>query len=400
MDDLEKLRKIFTEIDLSDSIDQILNSKNTKFVNRKLIWLDLGCVLEDVQEEIRLGEFTELTYLGLYANNLKILPVNMFQGLHRLQYIDLGENNLDELPEEIFRGLEKLDALWLYSNNLRALPVSLYNLHNLRELNVNLNKLNFNSIRELRTLKKLERLEVALNPEISPIELAKLKFGKLKYLIVDDTLPDGNIIIKNLYEIQEEEDSHTRSSKVIFGLITGFMGSGKSTLIKHIPNKIQTDITPDIQPRLFFDKHFMIKYSPDTNLVLFELDAPTISTWTQYISVSEFVFVLISEEDLSKRDDEFKEFLEHIIKNRSRESRVLLLVTKVSKGTKKKTINSNLSSIVERIDDCPIDLSHDLFLVSMGNPFPDLGGQQKVNLNEKEIQLIFNSIKPLNKNLS
>ena len=58
-----------------------------------------------------------MDHLGLYDNNLKSLPDNIFIFQFNLHTLDLNGNDLTKLDAKIFKNLKKLEYLSLGNNN-------------------------------------------------------------------------------------------------------------------------------------------------------------------------------------------------------------------------------------------------------------------------------------------
>ncbi|XP_065371042.1 relaxin receptor 2 [Calliphora vicina] len=90
--------------------------------------------------------FTKLRRLKLKANNIKELPLGLFQHLDQLKTLDLRYNQLTILQPFTFKGLINLQWLFLGSNRLTCLPVKemFLNLPRLEWLHLSDNLLSLN----------------------------------------------------------------------------------------------------------------------------------------------------------------------------------------------------------------------------------------------------------------
>lgn len=112
-------------------IDGCLNLSNQQINDNDLIHI------------LRLiGVEPSLKRLDLDNNQLKTLPVDIFNGLSNLEGLSLSSNNLTDIPVGIFNDLSSLKKLFLHSNKLKTLPVGVFNgLSNLELLYLDNNKL-------------------------------------------------------------------------------------------------------------------------------------------------------------------------------------------------------------------------------------------------------------------
>ncbi|OGQ37157.1 MAG: hypothetical protein A3F16_02805 [Deltaproteobacteria bacterium RIFCSPHIGHO2_12_FULL_43_9] len=79
--------------------------------------------------------------LNLWSKGMDTLKGNDLEGLSNLQWLRLSDNRLRLIPEEFFRGLIELEVIYLDSNKLNFLPEGLFSgLIKLRWLSLANNK--------------------------------------------------------------------------------------------------------------------------------------------------------------------------------------------------------------------------------------------------------------------
>ncbi|KJE93503.1 hypothetical protein CAOG_009757 [Capsaspora owczarzaki ATCC 30864] len=71
-------------------------------------------------------DLSSLTVLGLYGNQISVIPANAFSGLVSLKVLDLRENGISDLSARAFTGLSALTLLELQNNLLSTLPPGLF----------------------------------------------------------------------------------------------------------------------------------------------------------------------------------------------------------------------------------------------------------------------------------
>ena len=67
-----------------------------------------------------------LQELNLKENQIREIPVELFQNNVELTILTLGNNRIKSLESNTFNGLVKLEELYLYSNQLENIPIELF----------------------------------------------------------------------------------------------------------------------------------------------------------------------------------------------------------------------------------------------------------------------------------
>ena len=149
----------------------------------------------------KIGELKSLEYLDLFCS-IKFLPEPIWN-LKQLKVLNLGGNKINYLSESI-ENLMLLEELYLHSSHIKYLPNSMKNLKSLKKLNLAHNKLE--SLPEwIQNLILLEELDVSDN-ELHTIPesvgnltfLQELKLSENKLV----TLPDSISNLKALKTLE------------------------------------------------------------------------------------------------------------------------------------------------------------------------------------------------------
>lgn len=77
--------------------------------------------------------------IDITSNNLTSFPLCILQ-LHKLKHLKLNNNRISEMPSELFAKLENLQTLQISNNQLRQIPDSIELATKLNELNLSSNK--------------------------------------------------------------------------------------------------------------------------------------------------------------------------------------------------------------------------------------------------------------------
>lgn len=139
-----------------------------------------------------LASLVLLTELDLSQNEFTKIPESLYE-LGNLRRINLSNNNIVELSNSI-ENWTKVEVLNLSSNQIAALPPALCKLFNLRRLFVNNNRLDFEGVPS--GIGKLSALEIfsAASNRLEMIPEGLCRCGSLKKLILSSnrliTLPD------------------------------------------------------------------------------------------------------------------------------------------------------------------------------------------------------------------
>lgn len=354
------------------------NHNNNKFIDNQLIWLDLGCLgIESLPPDIFEG-LSHLEYLGLYGNDITTLDVSVFAPLQSLRFLDLGNNNLSELPAGIFDSLQYLEKVWLYENLLSTVNHLFSHNSELNELNLNSN--NLSELPVITYLPKLERLELALNPslEVLPPEYYA-ELPNLRAVIFDEVVDGSQMIINvlnapEIFSISSVSENH-------YVLVTGLMGCGKSTLLKYFPLPKVAPVSPPIQEDIYFDHIVATTDSKGHVVNFFELDGPTILTWTKFIELAEVIIHIVNP-DTSTTPDRAMQLISHI-ETYLKPAHTQLLV--INKYTHSLHIEKIIASIQSEYPTMPI------FKLSVGRKIPTLGGLKKTILNIAEVKSIISA---------
>ncbi|RMG33526.1 MAG: leucine-rich repeat domain-containing protein [Methanobacteriota archaeon] len=385
MDDRSQFLQLLEELGVnSDDKSKIISSPLTKFENDRLIWLDLGCINITRLPEGIFDGFSDLVYLGLYGNKISSIPERYFSCLKNLEYLDLGENNLTELPNELFDSDNSLRYLWIYSNRFENLSASMFrNLSGLKELNLNSAIQGTIDWNLFSYLPNLERLEIALN-QLENIPMDKLP-SSLKVLIIDKPLPSGGITIIDLLQ-EKKSKTIKKTSYDTFCLVTGLMGSGKSTIMKQLPYQKFDGYPPKTDTPLFFDNLFALERPDGYSTIFFELDGPTILSWHQFIGTSDVVVQVIRFDDIHNNIDEVVQLAEHILKHKSEKGKFFLAISYFPEDIYD---DNDLSSSIPQELTSQID---EIFKIPPGKILPDVGGNRKVILQKESLMDLCNAI--------
>ncbi len=156
-----------------------------------------------------LPKFKNLQWLNLWGLGIEKLPKTLFDSLTDLTWLDLGKNRLTKLPKS-FNKLTRLTHLGLYANQLIVLPNVVYKM-DLIELSIyenqlsdtfaispswkNIKQLNLAGndiiwINGLRHLRRVERLVLSTcSFRNLPDEFEKCR--KLRYFYIDNNLVES-----------------------------------------------------------------------------------------------------------------------------------------------------------------------------------------------------------------
>lgn len=377
------LDRLIQRLKLDDFREIILESSNTRFDSGKLVWLDLGCKdISSLPPDI-FNPFPNLEYIGLYGNQLESVPPDLLSKQSHLRILDLGENNIRALSEDFFRSVPNLQYLWMYSNLLSDLPSNIFkNLHNLVELNLNSNKLTKFPVDYVSHMKKLRRLELALNKfdELDPRIVETLpNLDKLVFNI----LINGNLHIVN--HIHKDEEIRVEEGRRMdeFVLVTGLMGSGKSTFMKHYSS---TRINPKIPPvgkNILYDNIFGVSIGDNKVANFFEIDGPTVTSWTKFIEISRITVVVVNTL-MTDRLDRIEKLMKHVFHHKRPESRIVVILN-----------NYEGSRLETWFDENHINIEQSeitFFSIPRGEVTPDVGGLQRTILDKELVNKIIISI--------
>ena len=309
------LKDLISKLDLSEMRDSIYDSELTKFKGDKLIWLDLGCCKIGSLEIGTFRDFPDLEYLGLYANSIKYISSGVFSNLKKLEYLDLGENKLKDLNADIFTDMSSsLRYLWLYRNDIAESDLSFLKVVNLKELNLNSNSLSEFKFSKIKHMSNLTRFELIHNNLNNIPEYAEVDFPNLEeFIIYKGNGKFGNHIINASAKFVQIPPNNAK--KNFFCLVTGSMGSGKSSIITQNHLKKTEFVEPASPKKLFFDHIFGYQYSQDAIVNFYELDGPTITYWKNFIKESDGIIVLFRKETDDEYYEKSKKLFIHIFNN-------------------------------------------------------------------------------------
>ncbi len=373
------LQHVFKELGIENKKQHVLALPCTKIENGKVIWLDLGCTgISKIPAKV-FSQLKDLEYLGLYGNGLKTLPKAIFHQLQNLKYLDLGENKLDHLPKGIFHGLNQLEALWLYSNNLTKFDAALLESNRkLKELNLNSNPIVKLDRKLLEILPNLERLEIALTG-IKNINKHKLP-PSLQLLLISRQMQTGGQVIINV--LQKPEDNKIEpTDQDRFCLVTGQMGSGKSTILKQVPFPKKEGYPPQTDVNLFFDTLFGIARPKGGTTIFYELDGPTVLTWHQFITAADMIIHVVNYNNLEKEYDDIIILHEHLRKYSKQTARIIVAITHIPPSMKNLPVDEfNIPDEIKTAD---------IVLVPKGSIIPDIGGNRKIILKQNVMRDLF-----------
>ncbi|BBH53041.1 leucine-rich repeat domain-containing protein [Fluviispira sanaruensis] len=128
----------FRALNLAEkNIDDI--SPITGFYNLKIINLS-----ENNIKKIPLGifdNFKNLNWLWLHFNKIKKLPLGIFDQLNNLDFLTLNDNKIKKLPHGLFQKLENLELLELSNNQLKKFPSDIMSLKKLISFGISSNKI-------------------------------------------------------------------------------------------------------------------------------------------------------------------------------------------------------------------------------------------------------------------
>jgi hypothetical protein len=378
------IEELVNELNCSNELSNILSSNNTKFVDDRLIWLDLGCKDIKILSDKVFNSLVSLEYLGLYGNLLKELPEGIFSKLKNLKYLDLGENNLSTLPKNVFKPLIQLERLWLYGNNFKDFSEDQFkNLENLVELNLNSNYLTNLNLNWFKNLRNLKRLEIALNNFTNIDKDAILSIGQLEAIIYDEKLQNGTSNIVNLIE-QNEEKILIEKRYDYFVLLTGSMGSGKSTIMKKLELPTIEFTTPPKGKDIFFDRAFGLVKSKNHVINFFELDGPTVTSWSNFIKISNAVVIVVNCQNDETKKQEDRDLIKHILKNLRTKASLLFVLNNYNGEKPLKQLLHD-----DYIAESEIKVTYRIITIPPGQIIPNVGGLSKVIIESKYINNVF-----------
>ncbi len=381
--DAERLEKLIRNLALNDFREIILESSNTRLAGDMLIWLDLGC--KDLVE-IPPGTFDgfhNLEYLGLYGNQIKELPRDIFADLPKLRILDIGENRLRTLPEEIFKNNTQLEYLWIYSNDIEELPPGIFERNvNLRELILNSNKLTGFNFEYVENLQRLEILEIALNRFNELDHRLLTGLPQLKKLVFNKII-DGNLHIINYIDHEKKEVPYENRIDE-FVLVTGVMGSGKSTIMSQYTGVTVNPKIPPVGKNILYDNLFGIEICEGFVANFFEIDGPTVTSWTKFIEIARRVILVVNYEHRLKKLDKINHLINHVLKYLGKDARLVIILNNYT-GSERPEL-----ALMEIV---PVSMDNiDLFTLEQGHILPDIGGLQKVIMDQDRIWQIFRKI--------
>lgn len=136
--------------------DEIAKCKNLQSIHIE------GHPIKKLPDSI--AEIKNLTSVNIYNTQLEFLPSNI-TSMTQLKFLGLSCNELKELPEDI-GSLINLESLYLNGNNLTRLPGSLYGLKKLNYLNVNYNKIDNESLSEVKY--ELAKMSFIVDKDFEP----------------------------------------------------------------------------------------------------------------------------------------------------------------------------------------------------------------------------------------
>ncbi|XP_075406837.1 osteomodulin [Tenrec ecaudatus] len=131
-----------------------------------------------------LCKMEKLMQLNLCSNRLESMPPSLPSSL---MYLSLENNSISSIPENYFKKLPELRALRMSRNKLYDIPYNIFNISNLKELNVGHNKLKqvFYIPRNLEHL-YIENNEIEnINATVICPTLDPLQYYHLTYIRVD-----------------------------------------------------------------------------------------------------------------------------------------------------------------------------------------------------------------------
>ncbi|MDH5646721.1 MAG: GTPase domain-containing protein, partial [Candidatus Heimdallarchaeota archaeon] len=115
-------------------------------------------------------------------------------------------------------------------------------------------------------------------------------------------------------------------------LVTGLMGSGKSTLINEfiIRFEIEPFTKPPVEAKFrgmdfeFIDSVFALKKN-DIQYNFYELDEPTINKWVQFINVAD-VIILVHNKNPKQFYDNHQRLIDNILKHSSDNTPIIFVI--------------------------------------------------------------------------
>ena len=374
------LINLIKKLGLESIKDSIYSSSLTKFIDNKLIWLDLGVADLVSLKGDTFDEFPDLEYLGLYANKFVTLPENLFNNLKKLKYLDLGENQLNQLPLNLFASQSySLLYLWLYRNKLAGSNLDFLKHLDLKELDLNSNGLTEFDFSCLSTMNNLTRIGLVYNDFTSFPEYNKDKLPHLQELLINKLKAGGKNFVFNL--LQSETPEIDDKVKNLFCLVTGSMGSGKSSVISQ--NKlVKTSFKePESPKKLYFDHIFGYQYNQQAVINFYELDGPTITYWKNFVNTSDGVLVLIRDKMSEKYYLDTQKLLVHILNNLRPNAPLVICYNEILIEDPHLHLKQLLPNL--ELTDVPV------YLVPPGEIVPSLGGITKVILDNHFTDKVF-----------
>ncbi len=197
----------------------------------------------------------------------------------------------------------------------------------------------------------------------------------LTVLIKEKQLPAGGITIIDLFQ-ELNSRAVERSPEDTFCLVTGLMGSGKSTIMKQLPYPKLDGYPPETETKIFFDNLFALKKPDGSNTIFFELDGPTILSWHQFIQVSNVVVQVVRFEHTVENLDQVIQLAEHILVHKPPATKFFLAVTYSPEDLDGRLLGipTQLSSQIDAI-----------FKIPPGEILPDVGGNRRVIIEEQAL---------------
>ncbi|MHA2250269.1 MAG: leucine-rich repeat domain-containing protein [Candidatus Kariarchaeaceae archaeon] len=123
MSDHDLLKTLLEKIGLEEKYDEVLAKKNvfgptTKFIEDKLVWLDLSAFEISRLPDGLFDELIHLQELKLFKNEIQSLPIDIFAKLPDLTEIHLKDNKISSIARSHFTHQLKLQRLFLMGNPL------------------------------------------------------------------------------------------------------------------------------------------------------------------------------------------------------------------------------------------------------------------------------------------
>ena len=136
-----ELKPTLTELDLSHNrIKGLHQEAITDLTELQKLHLD-GNLISDLHKTHFMG-LRSLSYLNISGNRLSEIEDYLFQGCENLRILDLSHNSIDTLtPESFKQHFTSLEELHLQHNKINHIYEGLFNIHTLKYINLDNNKL-------------------------------------------------------------------------------------------------------------------------------------------------------------------------------------------------------------------------------------------------------------------